>query len=101
MASYLARPASTPSAPPLWASVLLALVVGGAAPLPLHGQSEQAPLYLTGGTVVNVTEGTLQTDVTIVVDRNPLEDITNVQDILVVVSNGQLAVDRLPFAATE
>jgi len=34
----------------------------------------------------------------IVVDRNPLEDIRYVQDVLVVVSDGRLAVNRLPFA---
>lgn len=34
----------------------------------------------------------------VVVDRNPLEDIRYVQDVLVVVSDGRLAVDRLPFA---
>ena len=37
----------------------------------------------------------------IVVARNPLQDITNVQDVLVVVSNGQLALNRLPFALTD
>lgn len=37
----------------------------------------------------------------VVVDRNPLADITNVQDVLVVVSNGQVAVNRLPFATGE
>lgn len=34
----------------------------------------------------------------VVVDRNPLEDIRYVQDVLVVVSDGRVAVDRLPFA---
>lgn len=34
----------------------------------------------------------------IVVDRNPLEDVRYVQDVLVVVSDGRLAVNRLPFA---
>lgn len=33
----------------------------------------------------------------VVVDRNPLEDIRYVQDVLDVVSNGRLAVNRLPF----
>jgi len=37
----------------------------------------------------------------VVVDRSPLADITNVQDAVVVVSNGQLAVNRLPFALEE
>ncbi len=34
----------------------------------------------------------------VVVDRNPLEDIGYVQDVLAVVSDGRLAVNRLPFA---
>jgi imidazolonepropionase-like amidohydrolase len=46
-----------------------------------------------------VAEG-LEADL-IVVDRNPLEDVTNVQDVLVVVSNGRLALNRLPFARTD
>lgn len=43
-----------------------------------------------------VEEG-LEADL-IVVDRNPLEDIGYVQDVLVVVSDGRLALNRLPFA---
>lgn len=43
-----------------------------------------------------VEEG-LEADL-VVVDRNPLEDIGYVQDVLVVVSDGRLAVNRLPFA---
>jgi len=46
-----------------------------------------------------VAEG-LEADL-VVVDRNPLRDITNVQDVLVVVSNGQVAVNRLPFAMVD
>ena len=46
-----------------------------------------------------VAEG-LEADL-VVVDRNPLADITNVQDVLVVVSNGQLALNRLPFARAD
>jgi len=46
-----------------------------------------------------VEEG-LEADL-VVVDRNPLKDITNVQDVLVVVSNGQVAVNRLPFAMVD
>ena len=46
-----------------------------------------------------VAEG-LEADL-VVVDRNPLKDITNVQDVLVVVSNGQVAVNRLPFAMVD
>ncbi|MFN8581259.1 MAG: amidohydrolase family protein [Gemmatimonadaceae bacterium] len=34
----------------------------------------------------------------IVVDRNPLEDIRSLADVLVVVSNGHVAMMRLPFA---
>ena len=33
----------------------------------------------------------------IVVDGNPLQDIRQVQDVLLVISNGHLAVNRLPF----
>jgi imidazolonepropionase-like amidohydrolase len=33
----------------------------------------------------------------IVVPENPLEDIRSLQDVLVVISNGQVAVNRLPF----
>jgi imidazolonepropionase-like amidohydrolase len=33
----------------------------------------------------------------VVVERNPLDDIRSVEDVLVVVSNGQVAVNRLPF----
>lgn len=36
----------------------------------------------------------------IVVDRNPLEDITSVQDPLLVVSNGRVGLDRLTAAST-
>ena len=34
----------------------------------------------------------------IVVERNPLDDIAALQDVLVVVSNGRLALTRVPFA---
>jgi hypothetical protein len=44
--------------------------------------------------------GHLEADL-VVVDRNPLKDITNVQDVLVVVSNGRLALNRLPFARAD
>ncbi len=33
----------------------------------------------------------------VVVERSPLEDIRSVEDVLVVVSNGQVAVNRIPF----
>jgi imidazolonepropionase-like amidohydrolase len=33
----------------------------------------------------------------IVVERNPLEDVRALQDVLVVVSNGRVALNRLPF----
>lgn len=46
-----------------------------------------------------VEEG-LEADL-VVVDRNPLVDITNVQDVLLVVSNGQVALNRLPFAMVD
>jgi imidazolonepropionase-like amidohydrolase len=46
-----------------------------------------------------VAEG-LEADL-VVVDRNPLVDITNEQDVLVVVSNGQVALNRLPFAMVD
>lgn len=36
----------------------------------------------------------------IVVEGNPLENIVSLQDVLVVVSNGQLAMNRLPFGRT-
>ncbi|MBO6575916.1 MAG: amidohydrolase family protein [Rhodothermales bacterium] len=34
----------------------------------------------------------------VVIDGNPLEDVRRVQDVLAVMSNGNLAVNRLPFA---
>ena len=37
----------------------------------------------------------------IIVERNPLEDITALQDVLVVVSNGTVALHRIPFALPE
>ena len=33
----------------------------------------------------------------ILVPGNPLEDIRNLQDVLMVISNGQVAVKRIPF----
>ena len=37
----------------------------------------------------------------ILVPANPLQDIAALQDVLLVMSNGQLAVKRIPFAVTE
>ena len=37
----------------------------------------------------------------ILVPANPLEDIAALQDVLLVMSNGRLAVKRIPFAVTE
>ena len=34
----------------------------------------------------------------ILLPKNPLEDIMALQDVLVVISNGQLALKRIPFA---
>ena len=34
----------------------------------------------------------------IVVQGNPLEDIVALQDVVVVISNGRVAMNRLPFA---
>ena len=31
----------------------------------------------------------------VVVDRNPLEDIRNVEDVVIVINNGKVAVNRL------
>ena len=31
----------------------------------------------------------------VIVDRNPLDDIRNVQDVLIVVNHGRIAVNRL------
>ena len=36
----------------------------------------------------------------IAVEKNPLENITTVEDPLLVISNGRIAVDRLDFART-
>jgi imidazolonepropionase-like amidohydrolase len=36
----------------------------------------------------------------IVVERNPLEDIRSLADVLIVISNGNVAVTRLPFGKT-
>lgn len=44
----------------------------------------------------SVQEG-LEADL-LVVGGNPLEDITALEDVLVVISNGRVAVNRLPFA---
>ena len=37
----------------------------------------------------------------ILVPANPLTDISALQDVLLVMSNGQLAMKRIPFAVTE
>ncbi len=37
----------------------------------------------------------------IVVDRNPLEDVRSLQDALIVISNGYVVLNRLPFARME
>jgi imidazolonepropionase-like amidohydrolase len=37
----------------------------------------------------------------IVVDRNPLQDIRSLQDILIVISNGQVVLKRIPFGKEE
>ncbi|MDH5215335.1 MAG: amidohydrolase family protein, partial [Gammaproteobacteria bacterium] len=37
----------------------------------------------------------------ILVPANPLIDIAALQDVLLVISNGQVALKRLPFAITE
>ena len=34
----------------------------------------------------------------ILIPSNPLEDINSLQDVLLVMSNGQMALKRLPFA---
>ena len=34
----------------------------------------------------------------IVVDQNPLDDILSLQDVLLVVNNGKVVLDRLSFA---
>lgn len=60
----------------------------------------------TGAEMIRVEDRTgrveegLEADL-VVVDRNPLVDITNEQDVLVVVSNGQVALNRLPFAMVD
>ncbi len=61
--------------------------------------SRGAEMLGVDGRTGRVEEG-LEADL-VVVDRNPLEDIRYVQDVLVVVSDGRLAVNRLPFARTE
>lgn len=61
--------------------------------------SRAAEMLGVGGRTGRLEEG-LEADL-VVVDRNPLEDIRYVQDVLVVVSDGRLAVDRLPFAREE
>ena len=37
----------------------------------------------------------------ILVPGNPLDDVAALQDVLLVMSNGQLAVKRIPFAVTD
>jgi hypothetical protein len=37
----------------------------------------------------------------IVVPGNPLENIRVLQDVLIVMSNGQLALKRIPFGVTD
>ena len=44
----------------------------------------------------SIQEG-LEADL-IVVDRNPLENILSLQDVLMVVNNGKVVLDRLSFA---
>ena len=43
-----------------------------------------------------VIEAGMEADL-IAVEGNPLEDIRVIQDVLVVISNGRVAVNRLPF----
>ena len=45
-------------------------------------------------------EAGLEADL-IVVEENPLEDIRNLQDVLLVVSNGRIGLNRMPFAKEE
>jgi hypothetical protein len=37
----------------------------------------------------------------IVVPGNPLEDLRALEDVLIVMSNGQLALKRIPFGVTD
>ena len=37
----------------------------------------------------------------ILVPGNPLEDVTALQDVLMVVSNGRVALQRIPFGVTD
>ena len=46
---------------------------------------------------IGVVEAGYEADV-IAVEKNPLENITTVQDPVLVISNGRVAVDRLDFA---
>lgn len=52
-------------------------------------------LQLEGKT--GVVEAGLEADL-IAIEGNPLEDIRVIQDVLVVISNGRVAMNRLPFA---
>ena len=45
---------------------------------------------------IGVVEAGYEADL-IAVEKNPLENITTVQDPLLVISNGRIAVDRLDF----
>lgn len=58
-----------------------------------------AELLQLGDRTGRVAEG-YEADM-ILVPGNPLEDIVALQDVLLVMSNGQLALKRLPFARTE
>jgi imidazolonepropionase-like amidohydrolase len=54
-------------------------------------------LQLKGKT--GAVEAGLEADL-IVVEGNPLEEIRLIQDVLIVVSNGRVAMNRLPFEKT-
>ena len=57
---------------------------------------EPAELLMLGDTTGRIEEG-FEADM-ILVPSNPLEDISALQDVLLVMSNGQVALKRIPFA---
>jgi imidazolonepropionase-like amidohydrolase len=54
-----------------------------------------AELLMLGDQTGRIEEG-FDADL-ILIPSNPLEDVTALQDVLMVMSNGQIAVKRIPF----
>jgi len=62
------------------------------------GTSAAAELLGVGARTGRVTEG-YEADL-IILDGNPLDDVATLQDVLVVITNGRVVLNRLPFGRT-